>query len=247
LSDESTEEVRLAALRKWRTWLTTGQVVPLELEGRRVVAPMAATGTTGPLPAAGFEGHKPTKFAVYGIGGEPGTGAPVRGFSEAEFKAFYRQTMPANVQARPGTDYNRLLRHIWGAPPARGRGAAVPKPPPKPKPPIPKPEPKPVVPAIALTLERFAGAALQAARAVPEALRYAETKVWIIDAYAAFAAMHPEVSLDEFKRLLLEAHRARLLTLARFDVPGQLPPELRAKDEASAIRAGVAEFNQIRI
>jgi hypothetical protein len=247
LSDESTEEVRLAALRKWRQWLTTGQAVPLELEGRRVVAPMAATGTTGPLPAAGFEGHKPTKFAVYGIGGEPGTGAPVRGFSEAEFKAFYRQTMPANVQARPGTDYNRLLRHIWGAPPARGRGAAVPKPPPKPKPPIPKPEPKPVVPAIALTLERFAGAALQAARAVPEALRYAETKVWIIDAYAAFAAMHPEVSLDEFKRLLLEAHRARLLTLARFDVPGQLPPELRAKDEASAIRAGVAEFNQIRI
>jgi hypothetical protein len=240
LSDESTEEVRLAALRKWRTWLTTGQAVPLELEGRRVVAPMAATGTTGPPVRAGeLPGHAPTKFAVFGIGGEPGTGAPVRGFSEAEFKAFYRQTMPANVQARPGTDYNRLLRHIWGEPPARGRGPAPPRPKPVLKP--------PVVPAVVLTLERFAGVALQAARAVPEALRYAETKVWIIDAYAAFAAMHPEVSLDEFKRLLLEAHRARLLTLARFDVPGQLPPELRAKDEASAIRAGVAEFNQIRI
>jgi hypothetical protein len=148
LSDESTEEVRLAALRKWRQWLTTGQVVPLELEGRRVVAPMAATGTTGPPVRAGeLPGHAPTKFAVFGIGGEPGTGAPVRGFSEAEFKAFYRQTMPANVQARPGTDYNRLLRHIWGEPPARGRGPAVPRPPRPPKP-VPTPPVAPLVPPL---------------------------------------------------------------------------------------------------
>jgi hypothetical protein len=147
LSPEATEEVRLAALRRWRTWLTTGQVAPPELLGKRVVAPMAATGTTGPLPAtAGFEGHKPTKFAVFGIGGEPGTGAPIRGFSEAEFKAFYRQTMPANVQARPGTEYNRLLRHIWGEPPARGRGPAAPPRPPRPPKPAPPAAPIPLVP-----------------------------------------------------------------------------------------------------
>jgi hypothetical protein len=243
LSDESTEEVRLAALRKWRTWLTTGQAVPLELEGRRVLAPMSATGTTGPLPITTEFGHKPTKFAVYGLGGEPGTGAPVRGFSEAEFKAFYRMPGPANVQARPGTDYNRILAHIWGEPIAPPR----PTPAPKPKPaPAPAP-PKPVVPAIAMTLERFAGAALQAARAVPEAIRYTESKVWIIDAYAAFAAVHPKVSLDEFKRLLLEAHRARLLTLSRFDLPGQLSAENRVKDAASETGDGLALFHQIRI
>ena len=49
LSDESVEEVRLAALRKWRTWLITGQVVPLDLVGKRVQVPMAPTGTTGPI------------------------------------------------------------------------------------------------------------------------------------------------------------------------------------------------------
>ena len=123
LSDESVEEVRLAALRKWRTWLTTGQVVPLDLVGKRVQVPMAPTGTTGPIPTAPEMGHKPTKVAVFGIGGEPGRGAPVRGFSEAEFKAFYRQTMPANVQARPGQGYNRILRHIWGESRRRDRGA----------------------------------------------------------------------------------------------------------------------------
>jgi hypothetical protein len=256
LSDESTEEVRLAALRKWRTWLTTGQVVPLELEGRRVVAPMAATGTTGPPVRTGeLPGHAPTKAAVYGLGGEPGTGAPIRGFSEAEFKAFYRQTAPANVQARPGTEYNRLLKHIWGEPPARGRGRGVVAPIPRPRPPrpapspkpIPQPPPKPVVPAIAMTLERFAGAALQAARAVPEAIRYSESKVWIIDAYQVFVTSHPGISFDEFGRMLIEAHRRGLLVLSRFDLPGQLTPEGRAKDAASAVRAGLAEFNQIRI
>ena len=98
-----------------------------------------------------------------------------------------------------------------------------------------------------MTLERFAGAALRAARAVPEAIRYAETKVWIIDAYEAFAVIHPEISLGEFKRLLLEAHRKRLLTLSRFDLPGQLSPENRLKDAASETGDGLALFHQIRI
>jgi hypothetical protein len=45
----------------------------------------------------------------------------------------------------------------------------------------------------------------------------------------------------------VEANIARLVTLARFDVPGQLSKELRKKDDDSETKQGIATFNQIRI
>jgi hypothetical protein len=268
LSPQATEWVQMRALGMWRAWLRSGAIVPAELEGRRVIPPMKATGTEGPAVPTTPPGRPigPTAVGATGLttgaGLKPGVWSG--GFTEAELKAYLRQPAPAAVQGRPG-QYTKLLQHIWGKPaepfgvvepgivgPLPKPTAPKPKPRPRPRPkPVPEPVPVPPkpepVPVIAMPLETFATRALQAARAVPEAIRYTESKVWIIDAYQAFAMMHPEISLDEFKRMLLEAHRAGLLTLSRFDLPGMLDAEGRAKDAASSIKQGPAEFNQIRI
>jgi hypothetical protein len=275
LSPQATEWVQMRALGNWRAWLRSGAVVPAELEGKRVIPPMGKDEggrmkdeskripLVFSLQPSALPGRPIGPTAVFGIGRQTPAGLKPGewsgGFTEAELKAYFRQPAPAAVQARPGT-YNRLLAHIWGKPAEPfgviEPGIVGPKPAPKPRPrpkPKPKPEPVPVppkpepVPVEAWTLETFATKAMRAARAVPEAIRYTETRVWIIDAYEAFARAHPEISLDEFKAMLLEAHRAGLLTLSRFDLPGMLSPENRAKDAASSIKQGPAEFNQIRI
>jgi hypothetical protein len=113
-------------------------------------------------------------------------------------------------------------------------------------PPAPAPTPEPV-PTPVITLPVFAKSVLAAARAVPDAIKYSESKVWIIDVYDSFVARGGLLSVEDFKAELLEAHRAGLVTLSRFDLPGQLSKADRLKDEASAIRAGVGEWNQMRI
>lgn len=205
-----------------------------------------------PKPATAFEplGITDLRDFTFGIGGT-------------------KEEVQRAIDAGLSTGFRQL--HAMRPPPGPLRpGVTVPVPPPKPPPrpavakaiaarakkasetpTAPPAEPvKPVQPAAAalpLTLESFATRALRAARSVPLAERYSESKVWIIDAYYSFSADHPEIGYEEYKRRLLEAHRNGLLVLSRFDLPGQLSPEGRAKDASSALREGIAEFNQIRI
>lgn len=71
-------------------------------------------------------------------------------------------------------------------------------------------------PEITITeLTEFAEHVLDVARHVNGAGRFSEKKVWI-HAVWAFGSFEP--SLIEFKRLLVAAHRERLLTLCRLDL-----------------------------
>jgi hypothetical protein len=115
---------------------------------------------------------------------------------------------------------------------------------PKPAEPVVPPEMGPIAPAtpgpgvdpsVTLPLPRFATAVLRAASVVPVAERYAEFKVWIIDAYREFRKQYPNASVDTFKQRLIEANRELLLTLARMDLPGRLSEVDRVKDRESEV------------
>jgi hypothetical protein len=143
-----------------------------------------------------------------------------------------------------GQDWRRYYTEEVGGQQAAGRIAAMP---PKPRPikprivtakPPQKIAQKPVQnppPVVNLTLDRFATLALTAARAVPAGQRYSSSKVFVIDAYNELLKSHPEISLAEFKRRLVEAHQARKLTLGRADAPGWGGAEVVARDQLSEI------------
>jgi hypothetical protein len=125
--------------------------------------------------------------------------------------------------------------------------------PPKPKPierqrvamqPQPKPEPPKAAPV--LSLPQFAAAVRRAAESVPLSMRWAENKVWIIDAYDVFMRSQP-MGLTEFKRRLIEANQARLVTLARADMPQALSKAHFVKQEESEVSQGPAVFHWIRV
>lgn len=97
------------------------------------------------------------------------------------------------------------------------------------------------------TVEEFAKEVTVAAKSVPEEDRYSDTRIWIIDAFNEFKKTYPDATLDQFKQDLVEANIARLITLARFDLPGQVTRQLRKKDDVSETKQGIATFNQIRI
>lgn len=129
-----------------------------------------------------------------------------------------------------------------------GGPSPTPGPAPRPKPtPESKPEPQPQPKPMPQTIEDFAREVTVTINSVPLELRYADTKVWIIDAFAEFKKTYPDATIEQFKQDLVEANIARLVTLARFDVPGQLSKELRKKDDDSETKQGIATFNQIRI
>ena len=114
---------------------------------------------------------------------------------------------------------------------------------------IPKPEKLPVPPPAApvLTLQQFGRKALAAARLVPEAERFTSRKVWIVDAYAQYLKAYPLTTIDEFKRLLLEAHQAGHIELARADTTGWGGVAVLAKDADSTIDTGISQFQAIMI
>lgn len=127
-------------------------------------------------------------------------------------------------------------------------GPTPPLPQPVPQPtPTPKPEPTPQPQPLPQTVEDFAREVTIAANTVPLDLRYSDTKVWIIDAFAEFKKTYPDATLAQFKKDLAAANIERLITLARFDLPGQVSKETRKKDDDSETRQGVATFNQIRL
>lgn len=129
-----------------------------------------------------------------------------------------------------------------------GMGGPPPTPQPGPGPrPTPQPEPEPTPQPLPRTIEDFAREAQVAADSVPPELRYADTKVWIIDTFKEFKKTYPTATLDDFKVSLVEANIERLITLARFDLPGQVSKEIRKKDDDSETRQGIATFNQIRV
>lgn len=198
----------------------------------------------------------PLRLPVPAVGGgRLPTIRPSGGRTIAELEHYYRQPA-APIPGRPASSV--LLRSIFGEPTEPGRAASKPLVPLAPRP-VPmvrqrvalQPKPKPEAPKVepALTLPRFATATLTAARATS---RFRDTaKVWIIDAYMSFVRQgrYP-MPLGEFKDRLAEAHRARLLTLARADLPGQLDPDERIKEALSqTILSGgpMGEYHFIRI
>jgi hypothetical protein len=89
---------------------------------------------------------------------------------------------------------------------------------------------------------------IEAAKAVPMAERYGETKVWISDAYEHFRRLHPAVNFERFAAMLVDANQNRLITLARCDMPHALTKADRVKEEQSEIRQGsYATFHWVRI
>jgi hypothetical protein len=177
---------------------------------------------------------------------------PRGGMTIAEIERHYRAPA-ASIPGRPGA--NVLLRHVFGVPegPAKAAGGGVVPRPPKPKPierqrvamqPQPKPEPPKAAPV--LSLPQFAAAVRRAAESVPLSMRWAENKVWIIDAYDVFVRSQP-MGLTEFKRRLIEANQARLVTLARADMPQALSKAHFVKQEESEVSQGPAVFHWIRV
>lgn len=246
ISKDGLAAVRKAALAAWAKFKKSG-AAPTEV---KTAFPSVAL-TAGPqsriagiisrsaLPNAGATapravGSMSTRWITRGIG------AP----KVAELKA---------STTRSGAMSAADWRKFWTA--EEGRAGPRPARPTAPKPVAPRPAPlvkllpKPVTKpgAAIVSTPVFARQALSAARAVPESVRYTESVVWIIDAYNAYVARHGPISLTEFKAQLVEAHRAGLLILKRFDLPGALSEGDFAKDAASLTRYGIAEFNQIRI
>jgi hypothetical protein len=130
-----------------------------------------------------------------------------------------------------------------------GMGGPAPAPGPKPKPkPTPTPEPEPTPQPMPRTIEDFAREVDAAAKAVPPEERYSDTKVWISDAFNEFKKTYPNATIEQFKQDLVEANIARLVTLARFDLPNMADKKTRLKDDRSETKQGrTATFNQIRI
>jgi len=171
-----------------------------------------------------------------------------RAISEGTFTGF-RRLNARGEQWKPG--------HGLGPGPAAPPAVPRPKPPPKPKPVAPVSKPiiapptqpvRPHIPVASLPLEVFARKALAAARLVPEIERWLQDKVFIIDAFEQFRRAYPDVTLEEFKIRLLEAHRAGHIKLARVDTPGWGGPTVLEKDRASNIAIGqFATFQAILV
>ncbi len=97
-------------------------------------------------------------------------------------------------------------------------------------------------------MDVFGRKALAAARLVPEIERWLQDKVFIIDAFEQFQRAYPDVTLEEFKLRLLEAHRLGHIKLARVDTPGWGGAAVLAKDRASNIAVGqFATFQAILV
>lgn len=146
----------------------------------------------------------------------------------------------------PGRSDDQWIETLLGSIGGAALGGVSPEPSPAL---TPAPEPIPTSQSTPLpqTIEEFAQEATAAAEAVPLDARYTETKVWIIDAYNEFKKSYPDATIDQFKQDLVAANIARLITLARFDVPGQLSKAMLAKDAASEVSQGLATFHQIRL
>lgn len=74
-----------------------------------------------------------------------------------------------------------------------------------------------------LDLKRFAIVVQSIVDNMPQTLGHGPSKVFVSTAYNAFVDWFEEfinISLDEFKELLLRAHRGFLLKLTRLDLPG---------------------------
>ena len=129
-------------------------------------------------------GSYPTAHATFGIGATGpekfATGRWTGGMTAPEWAAYFRQPAKVRIPGRPGTDYNRLLGHVWPSGQSPGPKAAKPRAA-RPGPsrtkaamaPKPKPAPEPV-PTAGLTAELLH----QAADLVPTALLYSESKAW---------------------------------------------------------------------
>jgi hypothetical protein len=195
-------------------------------------------------PAIPRVGTYDVSRATFGIGGGPTPGAQsTGGMTYPEWRRYFTQPNPTNVAipGRPAGRYNRLLAHVWGDPekPPSPPGKA---PQPKPKAP-PKPVPQQQAPP--MTGARFAGLANAAARSVPESDRWrGGNRVWIVDAFEQFGG---GLSLDGFKRRLVEAHRRGEVTLAKLDLVGLLTPAERAKYDRSSIGTGLLAWQFIRV
>ena len=230
LSDQGVARVRNLAWERWSQW-KRGKYVPQPARPRSVpVVPMVGTSDV--------------RRATFGIGASgPGGPQSTGGMTWPEWRKYLRQPAKVEIPGRPKQPYNRLLAYVWGEP-AKPPGAPPRAPRPKPQAP-----PKPTVQRAAMapqpmSLERFAAGVQAAAQSVPLEMRWAENKVWIIDAYERFSG---GLGYTEWKRRLVEANQQRLVTLARSDLPQRLTPAARAKQDASEVSQGPAVFHWIRV
>lgn len=92
-----------------------------------------------------------------------------------------------------------------------------------------------------IDLAEFAGQVIDVAQNMKNSGRFSEHKAWI---HAVWALGNFEPSLIEFKRLLIAAHRERLLTLCRLDLVEAADPYDVRRSRATYLDA---EFNLILI
>lgn len=83
------------------------------------------------------------------------------------------------------------------------------------------------------SLEEFSKVVQQVVNSMDDSGRFGSRKVFISAAYNAAKPMLPEMSIDEFKRTLIEANRRDLLALHRADLVGAMDPKMVQDSETT--------------